>query len=194
MPRTKPADERRTELLDAGQAVFVEKGITTATLDDITRRAGVAKGTFYLYFRSKEELVGALQARYADRFAKRMSAAITRARSWPGKLDACVDACFDSYAEEYALHEVLFHHPAPQATPHPAEPARNVVVDTIASLLRAGTEAGSYQVADVELTAALLYGAMHGAYDGTLHANGEPNTKALVRAARSLFRRAAGVR
>jgi AcrR family transcriptional regulator len=46
-------DERRGELLLAARQVFASKGYHAATVDDITRAAGVAKGTFYLYFDEK---------------------------------------------------------------------------------------------------------------------------------------------
>ncbi len=46
-------DNRRARLLDAARQVFSQKGFHTATVDDITRVAGVAKGTFYLYFAEK---------------------------------------------------------------------------------------------------------------------------------------------
>jgi AcrR family transcriptional regulator len=49
-------DERRAQLIVAAERVFGEKGYHAATLDDITRAAGVAKGTFYLYFQEKREI------------------------------------------------------------------------------------------------------------------------------------------
>ncbi len=49
-------DERRASLLAAAQVVFGEKGYHAATVDDITRAASVAKGTFYLYFQEKREI------------------------------------------------------------------------------------------------------------------------------------------
>jgi AcrR family transcriptional regulator len=49
-------DERRSSLLAAAQKVFSEKGYHAATVDDITRAAGVAKGTYYLYFQEKREI------------------------------------------------------------------------------------------------------------------------------------------
>ena len=42
--------------MDAALEVFVEKGYAAARLEDVARRAGVTKGTIYLYFPSKEEL------------------------------------------------------------------------------------------------------------------------------------------
>ena len=48
MTRTKPAEQRRAELLAAGRALFLAKGIAATSLDDVTQRAGVSKGLFYL--------------------------------------------------------------------------------------------------------------------------------------------------
>jgi AcrR family transcriptional regulator len=49
-------DERRQTLVDAAQELFSHKGYHATTVDDITRAAGVAKGTFYLYFDEKREV------------------------------------------------------------------------------------------------------------------------------------------
>jgi AcrR family transcriptional regulator len=53
-------DARPAELLDAALAEFFEKGFAAARLEDIAARAGVSKGTIYLYFGSKEEMFEAL--------------------------------------------------------------------------------------------------------------------------------------
>ena len=53
-------DARPAELLDAALAEFFEKGFAAARLEDIAARAGVSKGTVYLYFDSKEEMFEAL--------------------------------------------------------------------------------------------------------------------------------------
>lgn len=50
------ATDKRSAILDATEAVIRDKGIMNATVDDIAQRAGVAKGTVYLYFKSKEDV------------------------------------------------------------------------------------------------------------------------------------------
>lgn len=56
-PRWKRrAGDRPTEISAAALEVFSEKGFTAARLDEIARRAGVSKGTLYLYFKDKDEL------------------------------------------------------------------------------------------------------------------------------------------
>lgn len=61
--RARSEDERQAKfaaILDAALDVFAEKGFTTARLEDVAARAGVAKGTVYLYVPSKEALFEAL--------------------------------------------------------------------------------------------------------------------------------------
>jgi AcrR family transcriptional regulator len=65
-------ESRPAELLDAALDLFVERGYAATRLDDIAARAGVSKGTLYLYFANKEELFKALVreniVRLLDRF------------------------------------------------------------------------------------------------------------------------------
>jgi AcrR family transcriptional regulator len=54
--RAAKAAERRSAILKAALDEFSERGFAAARLDDVARRAGVAKGTIYLYFKDKEAL------------------------------------------------------------------------------------------------------------------------------------------
>lgn len=54
------AEDRPREICDAALEVFAEKGFAAAKLDEIARRAGVSKGTLYLYFKDKEDLFRAV--------------------------------------------------------------------------------------------------------------------------------------
>ena len=58
--RKVDAAARRQAILDAALTVFAERGYEAARLDDMAARAGVAKGTLYLYFKDKEALFEAL--------------------------------------------------------------------------------------------------------------------------------------
>jgi AcrR family transcriptional regulator len=62
-------DRTRARLLDAALRVFAQKGIGAASIQEVTVEAEVANGTFYNYFRSKDELVAAVSGRLAARFA-----------------------------------------------------------------------------------------------------------------------------
>ena len=58
--RRRRKEARPAEIIEAGLAEFAEKGFAAARLDDVAARAGVAKGTIYLYFPSKEALFEAV--------------------------------------------------------------------------------------------------------------------------------------
>lgn len=67
--REQTKQQNRRAILDAARTVFSELGYETATVRDIIRRTGLAAGTFYNYYRSKEEVREALAADGARRFA-----------------------------------------------------------------------------------------------------------------------------
>ncbi|MFN3295903.1 TetR/AcrR family transcriptional regulator [Caldimonas sp.] len=58
--RKRRKEARPQELLDAALEVFVERGFAASKMEDVASRAGVSKGTVYLYFPSKEELLKAV--------------------------------------------------------------------------------------------------------------------------------------
>lgn len=58
--RRRRKDARPAEILDAALEVFTAKGFAATRLDEVAARAGVSKGTLYLYFSSKEELFKAM--------------------------------------------------------------------------------------------------------------------------------------
>jgi len=58
--REREKEERRRSILRAAREVFFESGFHRATVDDVAERAGVSKGTVYLYFESKETILALL--------------------------------------------------------------------------------------------------------------------------------------
>ena len=60
--------ENRTAILAAARVVFSEIGYEAATVRDVIRRTNLASGTFYNYFKSKEELFNALASEFVERF------------------------------------------------------------------------------------------------------------------------------
>ncbi len=71
---TVPKNERRLQILTAARDVFAKRGYHQATIDDIVLSAGVARGTFYLYFEDKRAVFSDL----IDRFAAKLTMAIER--------------------------------------------------------------------------------------------------------------------
>lgn len=60
----KEADERRNEILDAADELFAQKGFDGTSTNDILEKVGIARGTLYYHFKSKEEILDSLIERY----------------------------------------------------------------------------------------------------------------------------------
>lgn len=63
----KDADERKNEILDAAEALFGQKGFDGTSTNDILSKVGIARGTLYYHFKSKEDIMDALIERYNAR-------------------------------------------------------------------------------------------------------------------------------
>ncbi len=60
----KEAEERRNEILDAADELFGQKGFAGTSTNDILEKVGIARGTLYYHFKSKEDIMDALIERY----------------------------------------------------------------------------------------------------------------------------------
>ncbi|WP_430421437.1 TetR/AcrR family transcriptional regulator [Phenylobacterium sp.] len=108
--------QNRQAILDAAREVFGELGYEAATVRDIIRRTGLAAGTFYNYYRSKEEVFAAL----ADDGARRFAPILKALRNKGGPLDGFVREAIVAYFEFMADEHVswMARRPAGEAQPH----------------------------------------------------------------------------
>lgn len=99
---------RRTkEIADAALQLFLQQGIKNVTIDDIVKAAGIAKGSFYRYFKDKTDLVEALFAPYLahiDQAFARSAEALRQAKTRDDTIGA-----YRVLAE--SLGELFFHNP-----------------------------------------------------------------------------------
>jgi AcrR family transcriptional regulator len=92
--------DRRTQLLTAARATFAKKGYDDSTVAEIVGRAGVAQGTFYLYFPGKESLAGAFAEQVSERFAEVAAEKTARSRSFDSALVRLFEAAY-TVADEH---------------------------------------------------------------------------------------------
>ena len=64
MRETKDSEERRDEFVDAAEKLFKENGIVDTTVNAIVKEMDVAKGLFYYYFKSKDDVIEAISEKY----------------------------------------------------------------------------------------------------------------------------------
>src|SRR5262245_15936685 len=74
--REKRKQELRGELISCAIALFEEKGLDAVSVDDIVGRCGIAKGTFYLYFKTKSELIESVLDDYLDKLEWHIKSAL----------------------------------------------------------------------------------------------------------------------
>lgn len=191
-PRTKPAETRRAELMDAAQAVFLERTFDSASIEEIAARAGVAKGTFYLYFKTKDEALQALRERFVDRFLVRLQMAVAKQPldAWVQRLDAWVGAAVEMYLDEFALHDLVFHDVRPAQRNMRTE---NIVTVNLAELVADGVKAGAFISGNPRRSAVMLFGAVHEAVDDEIAAATKNGRKRLIGDVRTFCRRSLGV-
>ena len=67
---TKATEERRLEIIETAKKLFSERGFNNTPVDAIIKEMGVAKGTFYYYFKSKEEVLAAIVDQTLDQIVK----------------------------------------------------------------------------------------------------------------------------
>lgn len=80
-PRQRRKAARPQELLDAALELFVEKGFAATRTEEVAARAGVSKGTLYLYYPSKEDLLKAVIVR---NISSEIAEGVDIVRSWTG--------------------------------------------------------------------------------------------------------------
>jgi TetR/AcrR family transcriptional regulator, transcriptional repressor for nem operon len=190
-PRRRPPDVRREQILDAAERVLVERGLAATTMADVAEAAAVAKGTVYLYFESKAELLAGLRARYFERFAARLgdppdparAAGVTAAR-----VERLVAASYDFALANHALHHVLFHEAGFGEVDVFAR-ARLMM----AELVEAGRASGEVAVADPELATNFLMHGLHGMLVAATH-HPRSQRRRLVPGVTELICQALGVR
>jgi len=182
--RTKAPETRAPALMDAAERLFVEKGIAATSIDDIAAGAQVAKGTFYLYFPSKEALLGALQQRFVDTFCARLQEAMDRHRpdNHRARLKAWAETGLQTYLDNVALHDVVFHEYRPEDRRMRND---NAVIAQLVALLVQGAAAKVWRVDDATMTAVILFNALHGVADDAV-AMGQTSEADRKRRARAL--------
>jgi len=113
--REQTKAQNRQAILVAAREVFGELGYEQATVRDIIRRTGLAAGTFYNYYRSKEEVFAALADDGARRFAPMLKA--LRAQS-AGDFESFVRAAIEAYFEFMAAEHSTWIAQRPAGEPH----------------------------------------------------------------------------
>jgi TetR/AcrR family fatty acid metabolism transcriptional regulator len=99
--------DKRERILDAAERVFAQSGFFNARVSEIARSAGVADGTIYLYFKSKDDLLISLFESRMERVNAKLAAAAASAGTSTDKLEAIIRTHLAMVRENPQVAEVL---------------------------------------------------------------------------------------
>jgi AcrR family transcriptional regulator len=103
--RTKVTRQR---LMDAARQVFAEKGLDLTTIDEITERADVGKGTFYYHFKSKERLIRELIKAMLGELGSTIDKKCSGVEDLPDLLDSLIGAHIEFFSNRWEDFVLFF--------------------------------------------------------------------------------------
>jgi AcrR family transcriptional regulator len=157
----KEYDERRCELLDAAQHLFMTKGYDQTSVNDVIDRIGVSKGAFYHYFRSKEDLLDALTERLTEEglaiiqpvldepgldAVERLNRFFAAVRNWKADQMPLMMAVLRAV---YSADNLLLRHKMAKSTVERTAPL-------LAQIIEQGLSEGRMDVANAQLTSQVV--------------------------------------
>lgn len=139
-------ESRRDAYIKAAEALFAEKGFENTSVEDIVRRAGTAKGLFYYYFDSKEELMTALTERILEEIKAHNDQALSEeGMSAMQRLERIVSSTDEIRARSRML-AAFFHQERNQALHYAFdEKARAIMAPALESIIRQGNAEGVFR-------------------------------------------------
>ncbi|RYZ06484.1 MAG: TetR/AcrR family transcriptional regulator [Myxococcales bacterium] len=198
MPR--PSDPHaRARLLDAARAVFSDRGLDRAKVEDITTRAQLSKGAFYLHFGSKEEafrellagVVSHLERMLDESSSKQLSVAPGDVATIRAYLDACHEKNVEIFAyiwENRALMAMVLEGGGSASYQHLIEDFAQRAQRQTAVLLQHGVSLGLYRTDfDLSAAAAFLAGGFDRVARKLVREPHRPDIDAMMRQVEALF-------
>jgi AcrR family transcriptional regulator len=159
-------DERRQELLKTATDVLLEHGIQKTTLDDIARRARMAKTSLYYYFRDKDDIIRAIIKKDMDELLAAMREAVEAGETPESKMCGLIEARyrFIATAASRATKEVLGEFKSLAGFyAQELENYQKAQMELIQKIFREGIKQGALKpVDDIELFSLIMISSMVG--------------------------------
>jgi AcrR family transcriptional regulator len=159
-----PVTDTRERIISTAQALFGRFGLKKTTLDEIIRRANVAKGTFYKYFSNKEVLFMEIVARESATLTALIREAVREAPTPQDKMTAYLKIRVRTVAKLANLYEVT-RETVSEYWPHCEGIRESHLLEEqriVQSVLEEGVSEGAFDVPAPELTASAVVIAARG--------------------------------
>ena len=177
--RTETEPVRRAQLLRAARKVFRAKGYNGASVSEIVREAGVAQGTFYLYFPSKRDAAVSLRDGLMETMAQAVATALESRTSFEDRLESLIAASFKVARRNADLFRLAFIG-ADETHPemHSESKEHASFLTAITDLFRDAVDAGEMEAMDPEIAARLATGLLqHAMIEAFVFGEGEESDR-----------------
>lgn len=186
--------DRRSALLRAAREVLAEKGLDAARVSEIVAHAGVAQGTFYLYFPSKYSLVVALTEQVMDQVLVAVEEAVANAATLREAIFAGVTAAFRATEGFRDIIGTLHASAGSVEIRVECERLYGPYYAYVAEMIRGAQATGEVDAAvSPELTGRLIVGLIEHAADACYVFHTETPTEAYVAEVARFIQRALGI-
>jgi TetR/AcrR family transcriptional regulator len=138
--REKEKLQRRNDILEAAEELFDEKGFESATIAEIARKTELSKGTIYLYFQSKDELLLAVCVKGIAGFREELEDAARRKRGLENKIKSVYLAYIEFFLEVPHVFRVLHDTFTERLRSNLSQDAINLINWTIVEAVRFGSQ------------------------------------------------------
>lgn len=187
IPRTERGRKTLRKLLDAAATEFGERGFHDASISSITRRAGVALGTFYTYFDSKDAIFRALVADMSDAVKVAARDAISGETAALEVERVALSAFLHFAARHKEVYRIIDE--AEFVDPQSYRSHYETIADRIEHRLRSGAEASTLRddVGEVEAWALMGMNVFLGLRYAIWGQDGDPSTEEVANAANRML-------
>jgi AcrR family transcriptional regulator len=180
--RERKKEETRRRITLAALELFHEKGFEATTVDEITERADVAKGTFFNYFPRKESVLAALSEEWMERAEEH---AAQHGRTASERILALFGGVAESYGQDRALAGMLLRVSMERMVCPEPDVSRSGLYQRVVQVVQDGQESGEFRP---ELSADSVFGVVASVFLGTLvwWVGGGPHQAVVARSTVSL--------
>ena len=177
--RTESETVRRAQLLRAARKVFRAKGYDGATVSEIVREAGVAQGTFYLYFPSKRDAAVSLREGLMETMAEAVTTAVESRTSLEDRLESLIAAGFKVARKNVDLFKLAFiGADETHSEMHSESPEHASFLKIMTDLFTSAVDAGEMEPMDPEIAARLAIGLLqHAMIEAFVSGEGEESNR-----------------